>query len=183
MTDVIQSHPATDADPVAALIAEYDRLSDLLFPLDERAVELRLSLPVYLRGPAQVSVGAEVFFTEEAIDAAYHGGFYEQDAEDVAKLRTRLRADLAAYQAAVTAAEEACGLAELDRQVEAIEERRSALYEGILETPATTFDGLAAHIRFLIDDGDCVEIILAGLDNLRRLAEPTAKRVVGFGPP
>ncbi len=166
MTDVIQSHPATEADPVAALIAEYDRLSDPLIPLDERAVELRLSLPVYLRGAARVRVGADVFFTEEEIDAAYDD-FDEQDAEDIAKLRSRLRADLAAYKTAGSAAEEACGLAELGRQAEAIKKARSAVYENILETPAPTFDGLAAHIRFLIDEAaypDEIKIILAGLE-------------------
>jgi hypothetical protein len=97
---------------------------------------------------------------------------------------------LAAYQTVVAEAEEACGAAALDRQAEEVETVRSAIYEQILDTPAASFDGLAAHIRFLIDENaypEEVAIILAGLDNVRRHiagceSRSVAANVIGFGP-
>jgi hypothetical protein len=88
---------------------------------------------------------------------------------------------LTAYEDLIAEAEEACGAAELYRQAEEISEVRSAIYGKICETAATTFEGLAAHIRFLLDDGE-TEIILAGLNNIQRSVAGRAVETVGVGP-
>ncbi len=167
-------------DPVVALIAEYDRLGDILTPI-ERADALRFALPVYLRGPACVQLGGDtVFYSEEDIRSY----FAEVDEPGAAEWAARLRADLAAYKTAVACAEEGCGIAALDRRAAEIEAVRSAVYTQIETTPAATFDGLAAHIHFFVDDTSVDEvelaIILAGLDTVRRRVE--GEQAIGFGP-
>jgi hypothetical protein len=150
----------------------------------ERADEIAFALPVQLRGPAHV-LGAlsTALYAAEQIEA------YAVDHDCPPGWTDKKRADLAAYEAVVAEAEEACGAAELHRRVAEVERVQAAVYGKILKTPATTFDGLAAHIRFLIDDlaypdGE-VELILAGLDNIRRGVDGCAvasEEVTGFGP-
>jgi hypothetical protein len=174
MTTAAARQLPIEADPVPALIAEYERLERIIVPLEDRAEELRRTLPVYLRGPAHVHDSATTFLTELEIEA--YADEYDCPPEWIAARR----ADLAAYKAVIAEAEEACGIAALEREAEEIGEVRSEIYGKILDTPASSFDGLEAHLRFLIDaDPDEIAIILAGLDHLRRRYEPA---LIGFGP-
>ena len=170
-------------DQILSLIAEYERLSDLRQSLEDRADEIASTLPAHLRGPAHVlaALGAVLYAAEDieafAIDHDCPPGWAD-----------RKRADLAAYETVVAEAEEASGAAELRRQADQLDDAIGPVYDAIMDTPATTFEGLAAHIRFLIDelayhDGE-IELILAGLENLRRGGAGCTvgkEEVVGFG--
>ncbi len=126
-------------------------------------------------------MGGTLFFAARDIEA------YADDGQCSPEQAEALSADLAAYQAVVVAVEEAAGIAELNRQAEEVQKTRSAVYENILEASTTTFDGLAEHIRFLIDEvayPDEIKIILAGLETLRRVrtTDRFEPAVIGFGP-
>jgi hypothetical protein len=52
-------------DPILALIAEYERLSDIVVPLEEKAEELCRALPSHLRGPAFVRPALGILLYQE----------------------------------------------------------------------------------------------------------------------